>query len=120
MSFNLQEEKLNFSAVDVPPIKREAETSKISDTPTQKMGKKDIEVYEKKHQIDLKDFISRKGFLLLVYILIALFLLCLLDTIAINCGWKSSEHIITIIDFAKYTATMLLGFLFANQNSNKE
>lgn len=117
MSLDLKNrEMLSFSDVDVSPTKIET-VQRLSDMPIQKMGKRDIEAYEKKNKIDLQNFISKQGFRLLVCILLAMFLMLIFDTIIINFGLSSSEHVETIIDFGKYTATTLLGFLFANQGN---
>lgn len=97
-----------YSEVDLPPDVSKKIASK-------RVNPKDINEYEKLQEIDLKDFMTKKGLRLLVCILIAMPLLVIIDTLVINFSWNASEHLSTVIDFGKYIATTLLGFLFANK-----
>ena len=120
-----------YSEVDIPPESHKTSNKKIKLSPYseidippkdsntvshKKMSPKDIGEYEKMQEIDLKDFMAKNGLRLLVCILITMTLLVIVDTIIINQEWKASEHLSTVIDFGKYIATTLLGFLFANKS----
>lgn len=104
---------LPFSEIDIPPESRMS--PKIASAPSKKVDKKDVEDIEKVNQIARKNFLTKSGLRLLIYILSAMLLLVVIDTVVTNFGLNSSKHLETVIEFGKYTATILLGSLFTTK-----
>ena len=100
-----------YSEIDIPlevPI------------PAKKLDKKQVDNLEKVNQIALKNFMTQNGLRLLIGILVVMLLLVVADTVVVNFGFTSSEFLTTVIDFGKYIATTLLGFLFAHKTNDRE
>lgn len=104
---------LPFSEIDIPPETRMPR--KTASAPSKKADKKDVEDLEKVNQIARKNFLTKSGLKLLIYILSAMIFLVIVDTVVVNFGLNSSNHLETVIEFGKYTATILLGSLFTTK-----
>ena len=74
-----------------------------------------MEDLEKVNQIARKNFLTKSGLKLLIYILSTMIFLVIVDTVVVNFGLNSSNHLETVIEFGKYTATILLGSLFTTK-----
>lgn len=104
--------------IDVPFEK--TTPPKTSPVSSKKLEKKEVENYERIHQIARKNLLTKSGLKLLIYILLSMLFLVCIDTIVVNFGLNSSEHLETVIDFGKYTATILLGSLFATKTNEHD
>lgn len=96
------------SEIDIPP------TSTIS---SKKMDKKSVDNLEKMNEMARKNYMTKNGLRLLISIICAMLFLAIIDTVLTNFGLACSEFVTTVMDFGKYIATTLLGFLFANKTT---